>query len=260
MFVGCTKWPSQDTNFEGPNLPLTECDNAMNLDTDVDHPMYISMFCTSEMCGFRGTKKLKFQRSKFAGRKIMSNPRSKSYALHRHNVHEYSCSPKTIRWHNMWLFANLNEQNRVSKNNSSPKFGRDKKLAGIHKAIEKNHIPTEPLNYGQTPPEHGRTNAMTTTCDPTNRINELRLAGQLTSHQKPCIATNVPDHLPIQLLPIANPRPSFRTNQLHHYETRMLTKHACFLAMFLLTNDTPTFNWTQCGNSRKSSQQWSLET
>ena len=79
---------------------------------------------------------------------------------------------------------------------------------------------------------------MTRTCDSTNHINQLRFATQLASYQRPCIATNVPDHLPIQLLPIANPRPSFRTNQLHHYETKMLTKHACFLAMFLLTNDT----------------------
>ena len=56
---------------------------------------------------------------------------------------------------------------------------------------------------------------MTRTCDSTNHINQLRLATQFASHQRPCIATNVPDHLPIQLLPIANPRPSFRTNQFH---------------------------------------------
>ena len=95
------------------------------------------------------------------------------------------------------------------------KIWRDKKLAGIHKVIEKNHIPTEPLNYGQTPPEHGRANAMTRTCDSTNRISQMRFAAQLALYQRPCIATNVPDDLPIQLLSIANPRPSFRTNQFH---------------------------------------------
>ena len=115
---------------------------------------------TSEMCGFRGTKKLKFQRSKFAGRKVMSNPRSKSYARYRHGVREYSCSPKTIRWHNMCMFANLNEQNRVSKKYSSPRFGRDKKLAGIHKVIEKPH-PNRSIELRSNPPEHGRTNEMT---------------------------------------------------------------------------------------------------
>ena len=77
-------------------------------------------------------------------------------------------------------------------------LGETKKLAGIHLSDRKNHIPTDPLNFGQTPPEHGRTDAMTRPCDSTNHINQLRLAAQLASHQRPCIATNVPDHLPIQ--------------------------------------------------------------
>ena len=49
MFAGCTKWPSQKQTakdqiflFLSPTMPWTS-------DADVDHPMYISMFCTSDI-------------------------------------------------------------------------------------------------------------------------------------------------------------------------------------------------------------------
>ena len=205
--------------------------------------MYISMFWVSDILGrevcFSRDEEIEIPNvAKSRVARSCPTPDPKSCACYRHGVHEYSCSPKTIRWHNMWLFANLNEQNRVSKKQLITWIWKRQKTGWHPQNDRKNHIPSEPLNFGQTPPEHGQPNAMTRTCDSTNSISQMRFAAQLALYQRPCIATNVPDHLPIQLLPRANPRPSFRTNQLHHYETKMLTKHACFLAMFLFTNDT----------------------
>ena len=87
------------------------------------------------------------QRSKLAGRKVHVQPKIQ---IIRSSPSRVLCSPKTIRWHNMWLCANLNEQNRVSKKNSSPRFGRQK-LAGIHKVLEKNPHPNRTIELRSNP-------------------------------------------------------------------------------------------------------------
>ena len=164
MFAGCEMTPTRNklrrtkSSFLNATMPWTT-------DAHVDHPMCISMFATSNIylrcVVFARRRNWNSQRNKLAGRKVMSNPRSKSYACHHHGVHEYSCSPKTIRWHNMWLLWIWMNKFWVQENNSSPRYPQDRKTTSQR----------DPLNCGQTPPEHGRTNATTRTCDSTNRIN-----------------------------------------------------------------------------------------
>ena len=255
MFAHCTKWPSQDTNCEGPNLPLTECDNAMNLGYRCGssfvhfHVVRVRHLCVGGVV-FARRRNWNSQRSKLAGRKVMSNPRSKSYALHRH---EYSCSPKTIRWHNMWLFANLNEQNRVSKKNSSPRFGRQK-LAGIHKVLEKPH-PNRTIELRSNPAwtwTHQRndqnmwfnkSHQSIETCNAIRIISKTMHCQEYSRSPANTITSNSEPKTIIQ----NEPTSPLRNKNVD--ETRMFPCHVPSHQQHY------TMNWTQRGNSRKSSQQ-----
>ena len=144
MFARCTKWPSQDTNCEGQNLPLTECHNVMNLGYRCGssfvhfHVLRVRHLCVGSVV-FARRRNWNSQRCKVAGRKVMSNPRSKSYALHRHNVHEYSCSPKTIRWHNMWLLRILMNKIEFQKTTHHLDLGETKNWLASTKWSKKPH-------------------------------------------------------------------------------------------------------------------------
>ena len=76
MFARCTKWHSQDTNCEGPNLPLTESDNAMNLgfwcgSSFVHFHVLRVRHLRAKGVVFARRRNWNSQRCKLAGRKVM---------------------------------------------------------------------------------------------------------------------------------------------------------------------------------------------
>ena len=186
MFAGCTKWPSQETNCEGPNLPLLE-HNAMNF----------GCRCGSSYVHFHvlGVRHLWVRGVVFARRRNRNSQRRQSRRSQGHvqpQIQNHAlvtvtvCMSTPVRRKQSVGTASgclriLMNKIEFQKSNSSPKFGRDKKLAGIHKVNEKPH-PNRSIELQSNPA--WRTNAMTRTCDSTNRINQLRLATQLASHSK----------------------------------------------------------------------------
>ena len=158
LFAGCTNETLTRNKQRRTQIFLFLSDNAMNFGCRCGSS-YVHFGCCGcptslERCGFRETKKFKFHnvaKSRVA-RSCPTPDRKTIRSL-----------PSRCAWVLLFaennplaqhvVVANLNEQNRVSKKNLSPKFGRDKKTGWHPQSDRKNHIPFYPLNYGQTPPE-----------------------------------------------------------------------------------------------------------
>ena len=144
MFAGCTKWPSQKQTAKDQIFLFLILTMPWTSDADVDHPMCISMFCTSNIYIWD----VWFSRDEEIEIPNVANSRvAKSCPTqdpHHTLVTVTVCVSTPVRRKQSvgttcGCLRILMNKIELQKRTHHLDLGETKKLAGIHKVIEKPH-------------------------------------------------------------------------------------------------------------------------